>query len=310
MMDAAYRAEAVPLIELLAIRKSYGGADGTPAVEVLHGIDLSIGTGEFIAIVGASGSGKSTLMHILGCLDQPSSGSYRFAGKNIASFSADQLAQLRREAFGFVFQGYHLIPTLDASHNVQVPAVYAGVEASARSERAASLLARLGLGERLGHFPQQLSGGQQQRISIARALMNGGQVILADEPTGALDSATGMDVMKLLSELADAGHTVILITHDPKVAAQAKRVVRIHDGRIVEDSAVPLPSPLAGEGPGMRGMPAGHDGAVGLAHAASRQSPSPQPSPARGEGPIPRWALPKPSPARGAPCGCRAFARC
>ena len=233
-----------PLIELAAIRKSYGGQDGAPAVEVLHGIDLSIGTGEFIAIVGASGSGKSTLMHILGCLDQPSSGSYRFAGQDIAAFSADQLAQLRREAFGFVFQGYHLIPTLDASHNVQVPAVYAGVDASARSERAAALLGRLGLGERLDYFPRQLSGGQQQRISIARALMNGGQVILADEPTGALDSATGVEVMKLLSELAEAGHTVILITHDPKVAAQAKRVVRIHDGRIVEDRIPVIPDSI------------------------------------------------------------------
>ncbi|WP_073357101.1 ABC transporter permease [Lampropedia hyalina] len=232
------------LIELANIRKSYGGQDGTPAVEVLHSIDLSIGAGEFIAIVGASGSGKSTLMHILGCLDQPSSGSYRFAGKDIAAFSADQLAQLRREAFGFVFQGYHLIPTLDASHNVQVPAVYAGVDASVRSERSASLLTRLGLGERLDYFPKQLSGGQQQRISIARALMNGGQVILADEPTGALDSATGMEVMKLLSELAEAGHTVILITHDLKVAAQAKRVVRIHDGRIVEDRIPVMPDSI------------------------------------------------------------------
>jgi len=226
----------IPLIELTGIRKSYGGQAGEPAVEILHGIDLTIHAGEFVALIGASGSGKSTLMHLLGCLDRPSAGTYRFAGRDIADFGPDELAWLRREAFGFVFQGYHLIRTLDASHNVQVPAVYAGASVEERSARANALLTRLGLGERAGHRPNQLSGGQQQRVSIARALMNGGHVILADEPTGALDSKSGVEVMALLRELAEAGHTVILITHDPQVAAQAKRVVRISDGNIVEDT--------------------------------------------------------------------------
>ena len=228
-----------PLIELTGIRKQYGGRNGAPAVEVLHGISLTIQAGEFVAIIGASGSGKSTLMHILGCLDKPSSGHYRFQGREVARMSSDELAALRREAFGFVFQGYHLIPTLDALHNVQMPAVYAGLPVQAREERATGLLNRLGLADKTEYRPQQLSGGQQQRLSIARALMNGGQVILADEPTGALDSRSGAQVMALLNELSVAGHTVILITHDDKVAAQARRIVRISDGEIVEDSAQP-----------------------------------------------------------------------
>lgn len=225
------------LIDLHDVRKQYGGADGAPPVTVLHGISLRIHVGEFVAIVGASGSGKSTLMHILGCLDRPSSGSYHFAGINVARLDADALAMLRREAFGFVFQGYHLIPSLDVMGNVLVPAMYAGTRLETAMARAIRLLVRLGLAQRVTSRPRQLSGGQQQRVSIARALMNGGHVILADEPTGALDSHSGAEVMKLLHELADAGHTVILITHDPKVAAQARRVVRIHDGRVVEDSA-------------------------------------------------------------------------
>ncbi|THF62533.1 ABC transporter permease [Pseudothauera rhizosphaerae] len=236
MVAAAAESEPPPLIELADIRKSYGGEGGEASVEILHGISLTIRVGEFVALVGASGSGKSTLMHILGCLDKPTSGRYRFAGRDIAGFDADELAWLRREAFGFVFQGYHLIRTLDALHNVQVPAVYAGMSAAEREARAAVLLERLGLAGRAGHRPNQLSGGQQQRVSIARALMNGGHVILADEPTGALDSKSGTEVMALLRELADAGHTVIVITHDPQVAAQARRVVRISDGHLVGDT--------------------------------------------------------------------------
>ncbi|MFT3803667.1 MAG: ABC transporter permease [Burkholderiaceae bacterium] len=230
------------LIELHGIRRQYGGRAGEPAVEVLRGIDLSIHAGEFIAIVGASGSGKSTLMHILGCLDRPSAGSYRFDGQDVAALDADALAALRRGSFGFVFQGYHLIPTESASENVQVPALYAGMRAAPRAERARALLARLGLVERLGHRPRQLSGGQQQRVSIARALMNGGRVILADEPTGALDSSSGAQVMALLDELAAAGHTIVLITHDRDVAARARRVVEISDGRIVGDTGGDPPS--------------------------------------------------------------------
>ncbi|MES2009502.1 MAG: ABC transporter permease [Pseudomonadota bacterium] len=234
-----------PLISLRGIRKRYGGAgkgsaapgNQPPAVEVLHGIDLDIHAGEFVAIVGASGSGKSTLMHLLGCLDRPSAGTYHFNGHDVASLDADALAWLRREAFGFVFQGYHLVATDSASENVQVPAIYAGLPEAERAARAAALLTRLGMADKLHHRPSQLSGGQQQRVSIARALMNGGRIILADEPTGALDSKSGAEVMALLRELAAAGHTVILITHDRGVAAQARRVIEIRDGCIVADNA-------------------------------------------------------------------------
>ncbi|MCY1332831.1 Macrolide export ATP-binding/permease protein MacB [compost metagenome] len=225
-----------PLIHLDGIRKRYGGHNGTPQTEVLRGVSLSIRAGEFVAIVGTSGSGKSTLMNILGCLDRPSEGSYRFAGQDVADLDDDQLAWLRREAFGFVFQGYHLIPSASARENVEIPAIYAGTPAEQRRQRSTALLARLGLGERLEHRPNQLSGGQQQRVSIARALMNGGHIILADEPTGALDSRSGAEVMALLDELADLGHTIILITHDREVAARARRVIEIRDGEILSDS--------------------------------------------------------------------------
>ncbi|MDR0258458.1 MAG: ATP-binding cassette domain-containing protein, partial [Comamonas sp.] len=226
-----------PLIELRGIRKCYGGGGtGRPEVDVLHGIDLSIQAGEFVAIVGQSGSGKSTLMNLLGCLDRPSAGSYHFNGQDVAALDADALAWLRREAFGFVFQGYHLIATDSAQENVEMPAVYAGSARPARASRAQALLGRLGLADKRHLRPNQLSGGQQQRVSIARALMNGGRIILADEPTGALDSQSGAEVMALLHELADAGHTILLITHDRKVAAQARRVIEIRDGCIVSDS--------------------------------------------------------------------------
>lgn len=226
----------VPLIELNTIRKHYGGGL-TPQVEVLRGISLKIHAGEFVAIVGASGSGKSTLMNLLGCLDKPTSGHYSFAGHDVAHLNNDELAWLRREAFGFVFQGYHLIATESARENVEIPAVYAGISAAKRKERATQLLKRLGLQDRLDYRPNQLSGGQQQRVSIARALMNGGRIILADEPTGALDSKSGVEVMALLHELADAGHTIILITHDRQVAAQARRIIEIKDGEMISDQA-------------------------------------------------------------------------
>ncbi|MET0613513.1 MAG: MacB family efflux pump subunit [Pseudomonas caspiana] len=225
-----------PLIDLQDICKTYGGGD-TPTVDVLRGINLSIHPGEFVAIVGTSGSGKSTLMNILGCLDRPTSGNYLFAGQAVASLSSDELAWLRREAFGFVFQGYHLIPSSSAQENVEMPAIYAGLPAAERHIRAAALLERLGLASRTGNRPHQLSGGQQQRVSIARALMNGGHIILADEPTGALDSHSGAEVMLLLDELAQQGHVVILITHDREVADRAKRVIEIRDGLIIRDTA-------------------------------------------------------------------------
>ena len=228
------------LIELREVRKRFGGRDGVPEVEILHGIDLRIQAGEYVAIVGASGSGKSTLMNILGCLDRPSSGEYLFQGEAVPGLDDDALAALRREVFGFVFQGYHLIGTSSALDNVAMPARYAGVGERTRHERAAALLSRLGLADRLQYLPHQLSGGQQQRVSIARALVNGGQVILADEPTGALDSTSGEQVMQQLDELAAAGHTLILITHDPAVAARARRIISMADGRIVGDATAPV----------------------------------------------------------------------
>ncbi|MFN3440440.1 MAG: MacB family efflux pump subunit [Acidovorax sp.] len=235
-MSTREAAAAAPLIELRDVRRRYGGGE-QPEVEVLRGISLTIRAGEFVAIVGASGSGKSTLMNLLGCLDRPSSGRYLFQGQDVAGFGADQLAWLRREAFGFVFQGYHLIRAESARENVEVPAIYAGLSRDERARRATALLARLGLADKLEHRPTQLSGGQQQRVSIARALMNGGRIILADEPTGALDTKSGAEVMALLHELADAGHTIVLITHDREVAAQALRVIEIRDGEIVADTA-------------------------------------------------------------------------
>ncbi|MBJ3783216.1 MacB family efflux pump subunit [Devosia sp. MSA67] len=208
---------------------------GGEAVAVLKGVDLDIHRGEMVAIIGQSGSGKSTLMNILGCLDRASEGTYRFAGRDVSKLDADELAALRREHFGFIFQRYQLLPDLDAVENVEVPAVYAGADAKARRERAIALLTRLGLGERLDHRPNALSGGQQQRVSVARALMNGGEVILADEPTGALDSRSGKELMALLKELHADGHTIILVTHDQNIAAQAERVIEIADGEIVAD---------------------------------------------------------------------------
>ncbi|CAI1578464.1 macrolide ABC transporter ATP-binding protein/permease MacB [Serratia proteamaculans] len=222
------------LLELSGICRSYQSGDQT--VAVLKDVSLSIDAGEMVAIMGASGSGKSTLMNILGCLDKPSAGVYRVAGQDVAMLDGDALARLRREHFGFIFQRYHLLPHLSAAHNVEVPAVYAGLGKVARRERAVALLQRLGLSERVGYRPSQLSGGQQQRVSIARALMNGGQVILADEPTGALDSHSGEEVMAILKQLRGQGHTVIIVTHDPAVAQQAERIIEIRDGAIITDS--------------------------------------------------------------------------
>ena len=251
------------LIELREVRKRFGGRDGVPEVEILHGIDLRIRAGEYVAIVGASGSGKTTLMNILGCLDRPSSGEYLFQGEAVSGLDDDALAALRREVFGFVFQGYHLIGTSSALDNVAMPARYAGVSEQARHERAAALLSRLGLAERLQYLPHQLSGGQQQRVSIARALVNGGRVILADEPTGALDSTSGEQVMQQLDELAAAGHTLILITHDPAVAARARRIISMADGRIVGDVTAPVdgkarPLPETGRAMADDGLPVRH----------------------------------------------------
>ncbi|ROT95435.1 MacB family efflux pump subunit [Altererythrobacter sp. FM1] len=230
---------SAPIIETTALRREFPAGEGT--IAVLRDIDLTIRAGELVAIVGASGSGKSTLMNILGCLDRPTSGSYRVQGRDTGALAPDELAALRREHFGFIFQRYHLLSDLSAVGNVEVPSIYAGRDPAARRERALALLARLGLGERTHHLPGQLSGGQQQRVSIARALMNGGAIILADEPTGALDTASGEEVMQILQELNAEGHTIILVTHDMAVAAHADRIIEISDGVIVADRATREP---------------------------------------------------------------------
>lgn len=222
-----------PLIKLSGVTKTF--RNGEIATQVLHGIDIEIYPGEFVAIMGQSGSGKSTLMNILGCLDRATTGEYFFAGKNVAELDADGLAQLRREAFGFVFQSYNLLGGSTACENVEMPATYSGLSPQARRARSTELLRSLGLQERLHHRPNQLSGGQQQRVSIARALMNGGQIILADEPTGALDSHSGKEVMRLLKELSAQGHTIILITHDAAVAHHAQRLIELRDGEVIAD---------------------------------------------------------------------------
>ncbi|MCY9821579.1 MacB family efflux pump subunit [Aeromonas media] len=230
-----------PLIQLKGIERRY--QSGEHEVTVLHPLDLAIAAGEMVAIVGASGSGKSTLMNLLGCLDRPSGGQYLFRGQDTAGLDALTLARLRCHHFGFIFQRYHLLPHLDAAANVEIPAIYAGTSRPERQIRARTLLTRLGLSDRSHHRPGQLSGGQQQRVSIARALANGGEVILADEPTGALDSHSGKEVMAILKELHAQGHTIILVTHDMAVANHANRIITLRDGRVVEDSGQPAASP-------------------------------------------------------------------
>ena len=226
-------ADAPALLELRGLQRDFPAGEGT--ITVLADVNLDIRAGEMVAIVGASGSGKSTLMNILGCLDKPSAGSYRVAGRPTGQLGPDELAELRREHVGFIFQRYHLLGDLSALGNVEVPAVYAGRQSKARRERALALLTRLGMADRLQHKPGQLSGGQQQRVSIARALMNGGHVLLADEPTGALDTQSGAEVIKILLELHAEGHTIIMVTHDMQVAAHADRIIELSDGRVVSD---------------------------------------------------------------------------
>ncbi|PIT07172.1 macrolide ABC transporter permease/ATP-binding protein MacB [Snodgrassella communis] len=221
------------LLEIKNINRWFG--HGEYRVQVLKDINLSIEKGDFVAIIGQSGSGKSTLMNIIGCLDVPSSGSYRIDGVETAAMTADEQAALRRRSFGFIFQRYNLLSSLTARENVALPAVYAGMEHGERLKRADELLAQLGLAGKEANRPSELSGGQQQRVSIARALMNGGEIILADEPTGALDTGSGQNVMEILHKLHDAGHTIVMVTHDPTIAANANRVIEIRDGRIIAD---------------------------------------------------------------------------
>ncbi|MCX8602095.1 MULTISPECIES: MacB family efflux pump subunit [unclassified Gilliamella] len=226
-----------PLIKLEKITRQFPAGDST--IEVLKGIDLTINAGEMVAIIGASGSGKSTLMNILGCLDKPTSGTYTIGNRTTSKLSPDELAELRREHFGFIFQRYHLLNALTAQGNVEIPAIYAGMTADQRQTRAKDILTRLGLAEKINNKPNQLSGGQQQRVSIGRALINGGQIILADEPTGALDRKSGTEVMAILRELHQQGHTVIIVTHDNNIAQSAERIIEISDGNIISDAINP-----------------------------------------------------------------------
>ncbi|MCH5210988.1 MAG: ABC transporter ATP-binding protein [Oscillospiraceae bacterium] len=222
-----------PLVELEDIYKIYYMGDNE--VHALDGISLKIEKGEFVALIGKSGSGKSTCMNIMGCLDVATKGTYRLNGKDISNYTDDELAEVRNKMLGFIFQQYNLLPKLTLLENVALPLLYAGMSDSEQKERALNALERVELRDKAKNFPSQLSGGQQQRVSIARALAGNPSVILADEPTGALDSKTGRDVMMFLKKLHEEGNTIVLITHDNSIAAQAERVVRITDGKIVYD---------------------------------------------------------------------------
>ena len=221
------------LIELKDVYKIYPMGDET--VHALDGVSLSIDQGEFVAIVGSSGSGKSTAMNIIGCLDVPTSGSYHLGGVDVSTMDDDQQAEIRNKMLGFIFQQYNLIPKLSVLENVELPLLYAGVPAEERRERAIHSLERVGLADKRKHLPSQLSGGQQQRVSIARALAGSPSVILSDEPTGALDSRTGREVLGFLKKLNREGDTVVLITHDNSIAVRADRIIRLQDGRIIYD---------------------------------------------------------------------------
>jgi putative ABC transport system ATP-binding protein len=223
------------MIELKNVHKVY--PMGEVSVPALRGINLTIHPGEFVAIMGPSGSGKSTLMHLLGCLDLPSDGVVQLDGKDITKLDKDTLAQIRGKKVGFVFQTFNLIPTLTAQENVELPLFFQGVPREKRRARAAELLRKVGLDGRLHHKPAQLSGGERQRVAIARALANDPEIILADEPTGNLDSESGKAILELLAQLHREGKTIILVTHNPEAAAYAQRIVRIRDGRLVEEVA-------------------------------------------------------------------------
>ena len=229
---------APALIAARDLTKTYTMGDQT--VHALRGVSLEIAEGEMVAIMGASGSGKSTLMNILGCLDLPTAGEYRLAGEEVEAMAQDQLASIRNRRIGFVFQQFNLLPRTSALENVELPMVYAGVPAAQRQQRARAALERVGLGQRTGHTPAELSGGQQQRVAIARALVNSPQLILADEPTGALDSHTSEDIMQLLTDLNRQGMTVVLVTHEADIAAWARRRLVFKDGLMVEDVQQPV----------------------------------------------------------------------
>lgn len=223
---------ARPLIVIEDVVKQY--VMGGEIVRALDGISLTVEHGEFLCIIGPSGSGKSTLMNVIGCLDSPTSGRYWLDGEEVSGLKENRLAEIRNRKIGFIFQGFNLLSKLTALENVELPLIYRGVPANIRREMAVAALEKVGLGERKFHRPSELSGGQQQRVAIARALAGSPPILLADEPTGALDTKTGREVMQIIHNLNRAGHTVILITHDPAIAGQAGRVIRIQDGRILE----------------------------------------------------------------------------
>ncbi|PZR97128.1 MAG: ABC transporter [Candidatus Nephthysia bennettiae] len=231
-MSAVVPLDAIPLIEISEVFKTY--RMGSVEVHALNGVDLRVDNGEFVAIMGASGSGKTTLMNIIGCLDLPSSGGYFLDGVDVRSLNDNELAAIRNRKIGFVFQSFNLIPRSSAVHNVEMPLIYAGVT-SGRRERALNALDSVGLADRARHQPSELSGGQQQRVAIARALVTEPALLLADEPTGNLDSESSLEIMALLQELNEEGRTVVLITHEDDVAAFAKRVVRLKDGLVISD---------------------------------------------------------------------------
>ncbi|MBX6353887.1 MAG: ABC transporter ATP-binding protein [Thermoflavifilum sp.] len=224
------------MMQLSSVFKHY--STGAGRLTVLRDVSLTIAAGEFVSVIGPSGSGKSTLMHILGCLDVPSEGTYRFQDLNVGTLDASALARIRNREIGFVFQNFYLLPRMSALRNVELPMVYRGVPRAERRRRAEALLERVGLADRIHHLPNELSGGQRQRVAIARALANDPAVILADEPTGALDTQTGREIMALFRALNEQGVTVVVITHDPDVARTARRMIRLVDGRIVSDGRV------------------------------------------------------------------------
>jgi putative ABC transport system ATP-binding protein len=238
--------DGAPLIRIREVRKTY--VMGTTEVNALDGVSLDIGKGEYVAVMGPSGSGKSTLMNIVGCLDTPTSGSYQLRGTEIRERDDDELARIRNQEIGFIFQTFNLLPRADALHNVELPLIYSGTPSKERRDRARELLHLVGLSDRMHHRPNELSGGQRQRVAIARALVNRPSIVLADEPTGNLDSKTGIEIMALLADIHERGNTVVLVTHEEDIAAHASRVIRLRDG-LVESDRAQTPRPAHSESP-------------------------------------------------------------